>query len=237
MSWKPRARFWSEVSVVPEGATFAVLLDARPLRTPGEAPLLLPTERLAEAVAEEWRAVEGEIDPEGLPYTKAANTAIDRVAREHAAVVEALAAYGDADLLCYRADEPAALRARQVAGWQPWLDWAARELGAPLIPAEGVMHQPQPRESLAALAAAVERFDSFALTALYDLVTLSGSLVLGLAVARGALPAAEAWALSRVDESWQAEQWGVDAEAEEAAELRRSAFMRAERLLAMLGSN
>ena len=234
MSWKPRARFWSEVSVVPEEGQFAVRLDARALRTPGEAPLLLPTAPLAEAVAGEWRAIEGEIDPESLPYTKAANTAIDRVARERAAVIEAIAAYGDADLLCYRAEEPEALGARQARAWQPWLDGAARELGAPLAPVEGVMHRPQDPASLAALKAEVARFDAFALTALYDLVTLSGSLVLGLAVARGSLPAAEAWALSRMDEAWQAEQWGIDDEAEQAAERRLAAFLRAERLLALL---
>lgn len=236
MSWKPRRKFWDEVTVAPEGEGFAVRLDGRGLRTPAEAPLVVPNAALAEAIAAEWRAIEAEIDPEKLPFTKAANTAIDRVRREREAVIDAIAAYGDADLLCYRAEEPAGLRARQAAAWQPWLDWAANELGAPLAPVEGVMHQRQPAASLAALRAEVACHDALGLTALYDLVTLSGSLVLGLAVARGALSGGDAWALSRIDEIWQSEQWGTDYEAEQAADIREAAFLRAEALLALLGS-
>lgn len=236
MSWKPRRKFWEKVAVTPEEAGFAVRLDGRGLRTPAEAPLVVPSAALAEAIAAEWRAIEAEIDPEKLPFTKAANTAIDRVRREREAVIDAIAAYGDADLLCYRAEEPEALRARQTAAWQPWLDWAATELAAPLAPVEGVMHRGQPVASLAALRAEAARYDALGLTALYDLVTLSGSLVLGLAVGRGALSAGEAWALSRIDEIWQTEQWGADTEAEQAAGLREAAFLRAEALLRLLAA-
>lgn len=237
MSWKPRRRFWSEVAVQADAGGFIVLLDGRALQTPAKAPLVLPGAALARAVAAEWRAIEAEIDPETLPLTRAANTAIDRVAREPARVVAAIAAYGEDDLICYRAEGPEALCRRQAAAWDPWLAWSADSLGAPLAGVTGVMHRAQPAASLAALRDAVAEHDPFALTGLHDLVTLSGSLVLGLAVARRALDAAEAWRLSRIDEEWQAEQWGADDEAEAAAALKRRAFLGADRLLGLLRSS
>ena len=234
MTWAPRRRFWRAAVVRPEPGGFAVSLDARLLQTPAGAPLLLPTPALAQAVAAEWDALDAEIRPERLPFTRAANSAIDRVARQRDAVVEAVADYGGSDLLCYRAAEPDSLAARQAAGWDSWLQWSARELRAPLVAVTGVMHHPQPAPSLAALRAAVAAHDAFALTALHELVALSGSLVLGLAVSRGALDGAAAWELSRIDETWQAEQWGLDAEAEATAEIRRADFLRARDLLALL---
>jgi chaperone required for assembly of F1-ATPase len=234
VSW-PRRRFWRAATVRPLDAGFGLFLDARELRTPAGVPLVVPTEALAEAIAAEWAALEGEIDPGRLPLTRAANSAIDRVARQREAVVEAVAAYGGTDLLCYRADEPEGLVARQAAGWDPWLVWSARALHAPLIAVTGVMHEPQPPASLAALRAAVAAEEPFALTALAELVALSGSLVLGLAVAAGALAAEEAWALSRIDETWQEERWGTDAEAAAAAAARRAEFLQARDLLALLG--
>jgi chaperone required for assembly of F1-ATPase len=229
-----RRRFWKSAAVKPVAAGFAVTLDGQELRTPEGAPLVVPTAAFAAAIAAEWDALAAEIDPERLPLTRAANSAIDRVMRRREAVVDAIAAYGGSDLLCYRADAPEGLVARQAAGWDPWLQWSARMLGAPLVAVTGVMPRNQPPASLAALHAAVAAEDAFALTALHELVALSGSLVLGLAVARGALDAGEAWELSRIDETWQAEQWGLDAEAETAAELRRAAFLRARDLLDLL---
>jgi chaperone required for assembly of F1-ATPase len=230
-----RRRFWKRVSVVPQDdGGYGVFLDAKPLTTPERRPLTVPTEALAEAIAAEWEAVEGEIRPEALPFTRAANSALDRVAADPEPVVEALAAYGDTDLVCYRASDPAELQAREAALWDPWLDWARRELGAPLMAVTGVMHQPQPPASIAALKQAVAGHDAFALTALHDLVALSGSLVLGLAISRGALGGETAWSLSRLDETWQAEQWGRDHEAELAASVKCAAFLRAETLLALL---
>jgi chaperone required for assembly of F1-ATPase len=231
-----RRRFWTEVAVAPAADGFEVRLDGRPLNTPAQAPLRLPTRALAEAVAAEWRAVEGDLRPEALPFTRAANVALDRVPQTRAAVVAAVAAYGDSDLLCYRAAAPAALRRRQAAAWDPPLAWAAAALGAPLATAEGVIHRPQPPASLAALRASVAAADDFALTALHELVALSGSLVLALAVARGALDPVAAWALARLDETWQAELWGEDAEAAAAAARRRAAFLRAARMLEMLAA-
>jgi len=230
-----RRRFWRAAGLRPEAGGFGIDLDARALTTPGGNPLVLPTEALARAVAAEWDALAEEIDPGRLPLTRAANSAIDRVARSREAVVDAIAEYGSSDLLCYRAAEPAGLAARQTAGWDPWLAWAARGLGAPLVAVTGVVHHDQPRRSLAALRAAVADRDAFGLTALHELVTLSGSLMLGLAIARGALDPAAAWELSRIDEAWQIEHWGLDAEAEAAAEQRRADFLRAAAMLAMLG--
>lgn len=232
--WGPRRRFWTEATVRPDPGGFGVDLDARPLRTPAGSPLLVPTEPLAQAIADEWNALDAEIDPSRLPLTRAANSAIDRVAPMPDPVIDAIAAYGGSDLLAYRATDPAGLVARQARAWDPWLDWSARALAAPLETVAGVMPRPQPAASLAALRRAVAAHDAFGLTALQELVSLSGSLVLGLAVAEGALAPAEAWALSRVDEAWQAEQWGADAEAEAAGERRRADFLQAATMLALL---
>lgn len=229
-----RKRFWKQVSVGPQEAGFGVFLDNRPLRTPEQRALAVPSRPLAEAIAAEWAGIEGEIRPDTLHFTRAANSAIDRVSAHAEAVVDALAAYGEADLLCYRADGPTALQDRQSAQWDPWLDWSRDELSAPLFAVVGVMHQPQPPESLAALRDHVACHDAFSLTGFHDLVTLSGSLVLALAVSRGVLDGGSAWELSRLDEIWQAEQWGEDAEAERMAREKRAAFLRAEAFISLL---
>jgi chaperone required for assembly of F1-ATPase len=229
-----RRRFWTEAAAEAEGGLWAVRLDRRALMTPAGLPLCVPTRALGEAIAAEWAAVDGMIRPETMPLTRAANTSIDAIAPNPEPVVDMLAAYGGTDLICYRAEGPAALRARQFAAWDPMLAWASEALDAPLVAVMGVMHVPQPVASLAALRGAVAAHDAFGLAALSDLVTLTGSLVLGLAVARGALDADTAWRLSRLDEQWQEEQWGVDAEAAEEAALRHRALCHAERLLSLL---
>ncbi len=227
-------RFWTEVAVTAEADGFGVLLDGRPLRTPAKAALRLPTRAFAEAIAAEWCGMQGALRPGALPFTRAANVAIDRVAPAPRPVVDHIAAFGESDLLCYRATEPEGLLRRQAAGWDPPLAWAAASLAAPLVTVEGVVHCPQPVASLAALRAAVAAENPFALTALSELTTLSGSLVLALAVARGALAADAAWDLAQIDETWQAERWGVDDEAAAAAARRAEDFRRAARLLEML---
>lgn len=232
--WGPRRRFWRQATARPATGGFAVDLDARTLRTPAGSPLVLPTAALADAVAAEWNGVGDEIDPGLLPLTRAANSAIDRVAPQPGPVIETIAAYGASDLVCYRAERPQGLVARQAQAWDPWLAWSAAALGAPLATITGVMPEVQPPDSLAALRDAVAAHDAFALTALHELVSFAGSLVLGLAVSRRALDPESAWQLSRVDEAWQAEQWGADAEAEAAAEHRRAAFLRAASMLDML---
>ena len=227
-AWAAR-RFWKAAEVRPEASGWAVHLDARPVRTPAKRPLVMPTAAMAEAVALEWDAQGDVIDPMSMPVTRAVNAAIDKVASQRAEVVEALTAYGETDLLCYRAERPDALTALQAEAWDPMLDWAAREFGARLVPVAGVMPQPQDVRALARLKRQVAALDDFDLTAFHDLVMLSGSLVLGLAVHRGHLTAGDAWRLSRIDEEWQAEQWGRDEEAEEAAAIRLEAFSAAAR--------
>lgn len=229
--WAPK-RFWTTSTAMPREGGHGVLLDDRPLKTPERREMLLPTATLARLVAEEWDAQGDVIAPATMPMTRMANTAIDRVAAKHRDVADYLARYGETDLLCYRAEDgPLGLAGRQAAAWDPLLDWAASTFGARLWPTEGVMPIAQPREALDRLATVVAGHSAFELTALHDLVTLSGSLVLGLAAARGELPADDAWARSRLDEDWQIEQWGRDEEAEAAARNRREAFLAAHRFL------
>ncbi|MEM6933799.1 MAG: ATP12 family protein [Pseudomonadota bacterium] len=229
--------FWTEVTVTDHDDGQGLALDGRPVKTPAKAPLILPTRALAEAVAGEWRAQSDQVRPETMPLTRAANTAIDRVALALDAVARELADYGDADLLCYRADHPHPLVARQAAAWDPLVAWSAATLGAPLDVAEGLVHRPQPAGTLDALAHHVRRHDAWEMTALHDLVTLSGSLVIGLAVSHRHLTAAEAWPLSRIDEDWNAEQWGEDAEAADVAARKRRSFETAAQLIALVRSD
>jgi chaperone required for assembly of F1-ATPase len=231
--WAPK-RFWREVAVVPEGEGFAVTLDGRPVRTPLKERLTVPTRAFAEEVAREW-AEQGELlDPNTMPATRLANAAIDKVRAQREEVVEMLAAYGASDLLCYRAEGPDKLIARQEAGWDPLLAWCAEELGADLAVGRGVMPVEQVPTDLQRLREPLEAMDAFELAAFHDLVSLSGSLVLALAVALGRLSAEEAWRLSRIDEDFQIEEWGEDEEAAEAAARRRTAFLDAARFHAQL---
>ncbi|WP_137110217.1 ATP12 family chaperone protein [Rhodobacter sp. SY28-1] len=232
--WVAR-RFWTTATAVPADGGFTVHLDGRPVRTPLKAPLVLPTPGLAEAVAAEWQAQEGTVRPETMPFTRTANSAIDKVAAQQAEVVEMLTAYGDSDLLCYRAEGPPELVARHAAAWDPLLEWAAVTLGAPLTATAGVIHIDQPGQSLAALEAQVSALTPFQLSAFHDLVAISGSLVLALAVTHGRLSAEEAWSLSRIDEDWQISLWGEDEEAAEIAALKRQAFLQADRFYGLCG--
>jgi len=233
-TWTAR-RFWTTASAVPVEGGFTVHLDARPVRTPLKAPLVVPTLALAEAVAAEWQAQEKTVNPETMPFTRTANSAIDKVMPQFAAVADMLAEYGGSDLLCYRAEGPADLVALQAQGWDPLLDWSRDVLGAPLRTAAGVMHVAQPDASLAALRDQVHALSAFRLAAFHDLVAISGSLVLALAVARDRITADEAWTLSRIDEDWQISQWGEDEEAAESAALKRAALLQADRFFALCG--
>lgn len=228
-------RFWKTATIAPCEGGHQVLLDARPVKTPLKHPLVLPTAAMAGAIAEEWDAQQGQIRPDSMPMTRYANSAIDKVTQQFDAVVALVAAYGETDLLCYRATGPEGLVARQEAGWQPLLDWAATHLGAPLITVAGVMHQPQPAPSLASLRARTASLSPFRLAAFHDIVAISGSLVLGFAVIHGRLTPDEAWMLSRIDENWQAELWGQDDEAMALAATRRAALLDAARFQDLCG--
>lgn len=231
--WKTR-RFWSTVTVTDAEDGFGISLDARAVKTPAKRALLLPSRALAEAVAAEWEAQEDRIDPQAMPFTRTANAALDKVAVQHAEVAEMLAAYGDSDLLCYRAEQPAALVARQDALWNPLLDWAGGALDARLQARAGVMHVPQDPQALAGLTARVHSLSAFELAAFHDLVSLSGSLILAFAATQNVQTIEALWDISRLDEAWQAEQWGADEDAEAAAAVKQAAFMHAKTVFDLL---
>lgn len=223
-------RFWRTVAIEGGG----IRLDGRVVRTPARAELHLPSDALAQAVAEEWRAVGDIIDPRAMPLTGLANAAIDRIAPDAAAFAAGLARYAEGDLLCYRADAPADLIARQAEAWDPPLAWARRRYDVAFVVTSGVRHVPQPSATIERLAAAVASADPFRLAALHALTTLSGSIVLALALAERALDEEEAWTAAELDELWQAEHWGEDALATEARAAKRAAFADATRLLSLL---
>jgi chaperone required for assembly of F1-ATPase len=204
-------RFYKTVAV---GDGNSIVLDGKPVKTPRGDALVLPTRALADAVAEEWRAQNEEIDPASMPLTKFANTALDGIVSRHDEVVAEIVAFAKHDHLCYRTDTPAELVRRQSEAWDPLLDWAAERYGAPLISAKGITSIAQPETSIEALRKAVTAFDPFALAALHTIASICGSLVLGLAVADKRVSAEEAFTLSQIDERYQAEKWGLDSEAE-----------------------
>jgi chaperone required for assembly of F1-ATPase len=225
-------RFWKSASVVQLDAGYTVHLDGRAVKTPAKNPLILPNDTLAHLIAAEWDAQTGLVNPETMPMTRRANSALEKVAPNRNLVIAELAGYGASDLLCYRAQSPTELVARQAAGWQPWLDWAARDLAAPLHVTAGIVHVAQPAESLSKLQEHVAAFDAFALAGLHDLVAITGSLVLALAMAKGHLLPHQGFALSRIDEHWQAEHWGVDEAAAALESVKATALNDAHRFLA-----
>jgi chaperone required for assembly of F1-ATPase len=206
-------RFYKEVSVAPVEGGFGVLLDGRPVKTPARNTLALPTEKLAAAIAAEWRGQGDEVIATSMPLLRLANSVIDGVTVNRVGVVDAVMRFAENDLLCYRAHQPPDLVARQSAGWDPWLDWARRRHDANMTLAVGLNHVDQTPDALAALRQAVEALDPFALGAAHVIASITGSLVLALAVTDGATTAAHVFELSRLDETYQAEKWGEDAEA------------------------
>ena len=227
-------RFYQEVAVKEErGGAASLLLDGKPVRTPGKAPLILPTLALAEAVAEEWRVQGERIDPTAMPLTKLANSAIDGVSGREQAVIDDILAFAGADLLCYRAQGPRDLTDAQREQWDPVLAWAKEALEAPLALAEGVVHVAQPSPSLDRLKETLTGSDAFSLAALHVMTSLTGSALLALAVALGRMTPEEAWGAAHVDEDWQTSQWGEDAEAAARRKNRWRDFEAAARLLAL----
>ncbi len=220
-------RFYTEVAVAPEANGFALTLDGKTVRTPARAVLRLPTQALAEALAAEWRGQGEFITPATMPLTRMANTALDGVAAQMDRVVAEVAKFAASDLLFYRAGAPEALVAAQNALWTPVLDFAEKAYGARFNLAEGVIYVAQPDESVAAIAQVIEaeaaRPDgAFRLTALHEMTALTGSVLIALALASGAMAFDAGWAAAHVDEDFQARQWGADEE----AQARRAARLR-----------
>jgi chaperone required for assembly of F1-ATPase len=205
-------RFHRSSEIVPVAGGYGVALDGRPIRTPAKHDLTVPSAALAAAIAAEWDVQQGEIRRAEMPLTRLASTAIDRVAPQRDAIVQQIADYAGTDLVCYRAAQPPELAARQQAVWQPLIDWAALRYDAALEATTGVIPKSQPPASLHALHAAVAEHDDFALAALHTATGACGSLIVALALIEGRLDAAEAFAASQLDESFQIEAWGEDAE-------------------------
>jgi len=206
-------RFYTTAAVTGAGP-FGVALDSREVRTPARHALAVPTRALAEAIAAEWNAQGTEILPRTMPLTGLANAAIDHVTPDTVRFADGLALFAENELLAYRAEHPPVLVAHQAVHWDPWLGWARARYDIDFTLVAGIIHRPQPPATLARLTAAYCAFDAFRLAALNPVVTIAGSAVIGLAVAEGAMDAAEAWAIGHLDELWQAEQWGKDPLAE-----------------------
>jgi len=227
-------RFWKAVTVEPEGEGWTIRLDGRPVRTPARAGLVVPSEALADAISEEWRTVEGEIDPRKMPMTGIANAAIDRVSPDRQAFALGIARYAEADLACYRAAGPRELAARQAQEWDKLLGWARRRYDVDFATTCGLAHVAQPPATVERLTHAIAALGPFQLAGLSPLVTIGGSLVAALAVVDEQLSAEEAWNIVSIDEQWQTERWGADEEAQIALENRRHDFLAASRFLALL---
>jgi len=221
-------RFYTAVTVEEDAGTFAVRLDGKPVRTPGRAVLALPTQAAAKLVADEFEAQAEVIDPMTMPVLRLVNTAIDGVAVDPQAVIEDVLRFASSDLLCYRADGPEGLVARQNAAWDPVIDWAQAKLGARFNLAEGVIHVEQPREAIAAVGLQLnQRPEPLRLAAIHVMTSLTGSALLALAVDMGELSVEQAWTAGHVDEDWQIDHWGQDSEA-----VARRAFRKRDMLAA-----
>ena len=227
-------RFWNQAAVSAQDGGWGVALDGKPVRTPGRNPLVVPSEALANAIAEEWNACGEKVDPNAMPLTGLANAAIDRVAPDPEAFALGLARYGESDLACYRADSPRGLVAEQEQAWDRLLAWGRRRFDVDFRTTCGIMHVPQPEATTQRLAHAVIALDPFRLAALSPLVTIGGSLVAGLAVVEGAVAPDNAWEAVTIDDRWQLQQWGADPEAEAMLEARRRDFTAAACFLELL---
>lgn len=229
-------RFYKETAVDAGEGGFRVLLDGKPMRTPAKAVLVVPTRGLAEAIAGEWNAVpdKAEIKVGHLPLTRLATTGLDRVPGQRERVIDDTAKYAGSDLLCYRATDPESLVERQRTTWQPLLDWAAERYGARLSVADGMSFVAQPRDALAKLRAAVAAHGDLALSSLYNLTHIAGSLIIALAVAERRLTAEQAFAAAQLDELYQVERWGDDPIAVERRMGVRNDIEAGSRFLALL---
>lgn len=227
-------RFYKQAAAAAQDEVFSILLDGRPVRTPGKGLLHLPTQGLADAVAAEWSAQAETIKPATMPLTQLASTAIDRILPQKQAVAAEVARYAETDLVCYRAVAPESLVLRQQAAWGPLLDWLASDYSARLVVTEGIQPVQQPPDAIAAIRKGVGAFGHFRLAGLSSATSVMGSVVIGLALTAGRIPAQDAADAAFLDETYQMEQWGNDPEELERLARLRSDLEAVERFLALL---
>lgn len=206
-------RFYENAATAAVDGGYGVQLDGKPIKTPLGTPLVMKSRALAGGVAEEWNAQGDEIDPKSMALTPLVGTAIDRVPGVRDDLIEGLLRYADTDMLCYRAEHPKDLIQNQAQMWQPLLDWAAEEMGARLESTHGIVPISQDAAARAAFKVVLDGYDNWTLTVLGELVGISGSLVVGLALVKGRLSVEDALAVCHVDEDHQNETWGLDDEA------------------------
>ncbi|MCY4541738.1 MAG: ATPase [Rhodobacteraceae bacterium] len=231
MTNQPSGRERNPVRAMQDGDQWIIERNGRPVRTPGDNALAVPTQRLALILTREWEAQSEPIKPANMPLTRLCNSAIDCSPKTRQSVVNDVAAYGATDLLCYRASAPAELVRRQEAGWDPIFEWARKNLGVSLRSTTGILPISQSRESLDRLKRMIASCNRFTLTGMAEIVTATGSVVLGLAYLHGKMPAEQIWKLSIIDENWQLEKWGFDHEAATALATRKSSFLDGCRLM------
>lgn len=227
-------RFYENVSVAHDENGWNILLDDRPVRTPGRAALAVPTEALANRIAQEWCDQGEVIEPRAMRFTGLANAAIDRIDPDPAPYIADIARYAESDLLCYRAVEPEPLVARQIAAWNPLLDWAEGKYGVEFSVTQGIVPINQPEATLLRLEQVVAQFDAFHLAPLSILTTISGSLVAALAITEGHKSAGEIWPVISIDELWQEEMWGTDIDAQKARAFHETEWNDAAEFLKLL---
>lgn len=229
-------RFYKTVSMVETPEGFGVALDGKPVRTPAKQTLAVPSRSLAEEIAREWRAQGDTVEPRTLPLTRLASIALDLVAPRRETVIEEIVKYAGTDLVCYRAEHPPELAARQQAHWQPLLDWATLRYDAPLTVTTGIVPRDQPAETIKAFAAAVAAYDSHRLAALHLATAACGSLVVAIALIEGRIDAEAAFTAAELDESFEIERWGEDAEQTKRRAVLQEDIALAARFASLLGT-
>jgi len=217
-------RFYKQVAVGESDNGFEIQLDGRTVKTPLKRPFAVPSRDMARAIATEWDAQQTHIDPSTMIVTRLANTAVDRVLGDEQRIVAELRDFAGSDLVCYRAGTPDPLVGRQSLHWDPVLDWVKATHNVQFICVEGIVHHAQPDAALAAICEALTAEDVFRLTAIHNVTTLTGSTLIAMMTAAGALSGEDAWAAAHADEDWQIEQWGSDEEAEERRVVRKQDF-------------